>query len=385
MNIRMVDTISQYEKIQEEVDSAVQAVIRSGIYINGPVVQEFREKLAAYLGAKHVISCANGTDALQIALMALGLVPGDEVITPSFTYVATVEVIALLELKPVFVDVFPDSFNMDPAQIEAAITDRTRAIVPVHLFGQSADMEPILAIAKKHKLKVVEDTAQAIGGTYTFSDGTVKKTGTMGDIGCTSFYPSKNLGAFGDGGAICTDDDELAAKLWMICNHGCTVRYYHDSIGVNSRLDAIQAAILNVKLGHLDEYNEARRQAADWYDEALADATELIRPLRSDFSEHVFHQYTLRVKAGREMRDSIKGKLDEMGVPSMIYYPVPTHLQKAYLNYGYGEGDLLVSEQLTAEVLSLPMHSEMSREQVIYITDQLKEAIHSIKSIQFNS
>lgn len=385
MNIRMVDTISQYEKIQGEVDAAIQAVVRSGAYINGPAVQEFRGSLATWLGAKHVIPCANGTDALQIALMALGLKPGDEVITPSFTYVATVEVIALLQLKPVFVEVDPGTFNMDVERVEAAITDRSRVILPVHLFGHTADMEPLLQIAAKHGLKVVEDNAQAIGGAYTFGDGTVKKTGTMGDIGCTSFYPSKNLGAYGDGGAICTNDDELAEKLWVICNHGSSVRYYHDVVGVNSRLDSIQAAILNIKLRHLDQYNEARREAATQYNAALLEVEELVTPVQASYAHHVFHQYTLKVKAGRAMRDAIKAYMDGKGIPTMIYYPVPIHLQPAYLMYGYVAGDFPLSEQLTAEVLSLPMHSELDQNQIAYITDHLKEAIYSVKPNHINS
>jgi dTDP-4-amino-4,6-dideoxygalactose transaminase len=381
----MVDTISQYEKIQGEVDAAIHAVVRSGAYINGPAVQEFRHNLALWLGAKHVIPCANGTDALQIALMALDLQPGDEVITPSFTYVATVEVIALLRLKPVFVEVDPDTFNMDAQQVAAAITDRTRVILPVHLFGHAAQMEPILKIAARHGLKVVEDNAQAIGGTYTFGDGTTTKTGVMGDIGCTSFYPSKNLGAYGDGGAICTNDDELAEKLWIICNHGSKVRYYHDLIGVNSRLDSIQAAILNIKLRHLEDYNVARREAANQYDAALAHVTDVATPFRAPYAGHVFHQYTLKVKAGRAMRDGIKAYMDQKGVPTMIYYPVPIHLQPAYLGYGYAAGDFPLSEQLTGEVISLPMHSELNEDQITYITDHLKEAIHAVKSSHIKS
>lgn len=372
MNIRMVDTISQYQAIQREVDEAVQEVIASGIYINGPVVGEFKKSLADYLGVKHVIPCANGTDALQIALMALGLQPGDEVITPSFTYVATVEVIALLQLKPIFVDVDPQSFNIDITQIPGLITDRTKAIIPVHLFGQAANMDEVMKLASDHNLYVVEDNAQAIGAAYKSSDGKVQKTGTIGDIGCTSFYPSKNLGAFGDGGAIYTNNDDLAEKLQVICNHGCKVRYYHDSIGVNSRLDAVQAAILNVKLKHLDRYNGSRNEAADMYDRLLADVDEVVTPWRASWSDHVFHQYTLRIKEGRAKRDEVKASFDQKKVPAMIYYPVPLHQQKAYAHYWDGTPTLPVSEKLSEEVLSLPMHSELTNEQIQVVVDTLK-------------
>ncbi|MEM6767259.1 MAG: DegT/DnrJ/EryC1/StrS family aminotransferase [Bacteroidota bacterium] len=372
MNIRMVDTISQYQAIQREVDEAVQEVIASGIYINGPVVGEFKKSLADYLGVKHVIPCANGTDALQIALMALGLQPGDEVITPSFTYVATVEVIALLQLKPIFVDVDPQSFNIDITQIPGLITDRTKAIIPVHLFGQAANMDEVMKLASDHNLYVVEDNAQAIGAAYKSSDGKVQKTGTIGDIGCTSFYPSKNLGAFGDGGAIYTNNDDLAEKLQVICNHGCKVRYYHDSIGVNSRLDAVQAAILNVKLKHLDRYNGSRNEAADMYDRLLADVDEVVTPWRAPWSDHVFHQYTLRIKEGRAKRDEVKASFDQKKVPAMIYYPVPLHQQKAYAHYWDGTPTLPVSEKLSEEVLSLPMHSELTNEQIQVVVDTLK-------------
>ena len=375
MEIRMVDTITQYEKIKEEVDLAVSEVVQSAIYINGPVVQSFRKDLADFLDVSHVIACANGTDALQVALMALDLEPGDEVITPAFTYIATVEVIALLRLRPVFVDVEPDTFNMDVSKIEAAITDRTKVILPVHLFGQAANMAPIMEIAKKHGLKVVEDTAQAIGADYQFPDGSSAKAGTVGDIGTTSFYPSKNLGAYGDGGAIFANDDELGKKIQMICNHGSTKRYYHDSIGVNSRLDAIQAAILQVKLKHLEQYNASRTAAADRYDALLADVEGLEIPARATYSKHVFHQYTLKVKAGSEVRDKVKAKMDEWGIPTMIYYPLCCHEQPAYLDYGFKKGDFPVSEQLTAEVLSLPMHSELDEEQQKYIVDHLLRAL----------
>ncbi|MDW3650919.1 MAG: DegT/DnrJ/EryC1/StrS family aminotransferase [Bacteroidia bacterium] len=377
MKIRMVDTITQYEKIKEEVDSAVSEVVQSAIYINGPVVQSFRKDLADFLDVSHVIACANGTDALQVALMALDLEPGDEVITPAFTYIATVEVIALLRLRPVFVDVEPDTFNMDVSKIEAAISDRTKVILPVHLFGQAANMAPIMEIARKHGLSVVEDTAQSIGSDYHFPDGKVVKTGTIGDIGTTSFYPSKNLGAYGDGGAIFSGNDELAKKIQMICNHGSTKRYYHDSIGVNSRLDAIQAAVLQVKLKHLDRYNASRIAAADRYDALLADVDELEIPKRASNSKHVFHQYTLKVKAGRDLRDKVKAQMDEWGIPTMIYYPLCCHEQPAYLDYGFKRGDFPVSEQLTAEVLSLPMHSELDEEQQKYIVDHLLRALRT--------
>lgn len=377
MKIRMVDTITQYEKIKEQVDAVVSEVVQSAIYIGGPYVQAFKNELAAYLGSSHVISCANGTDALQVALMALGLKPGDEVITPAFTYIATVEVIALLQLKPVFVDVEPHSFNIDPSKIEAAITDRTKVILPVHLFGQAANMAPILDIASKHGIHTVEDAAQAIGADYIFPDKRALKAGTMGDIGTTSFYPSKNLGAYGDGGALFTNQDELAKTIQMICNHGSTKRYYHDSIGVNSRLDAIQAAVLQIKLKHLNEYNQSRITAADRYDALLAEVDEVMVPERVSYSKHVFHQYTLRIKAGREARDKVKEKMDAWGIPTMIYYPLCCHEQPAYVEYGYKRGDFPVSEQLTAEVLSLPMHSELDEEQQKYIIDHLIKAIRS--------
>lgn len=366
--IQMVDTLRQYRHIQSEVDAAIHAVLESAQYINGPAVKSFIGNLATYMGeGVHAIPCANGTDALQIAFMALGLQPDDEVITPSFTYIATVEAASLLRLRPVFVEVDADTFCINPAAIEAAITPRTKAIVPVHLYGQVAPMAEIMAIARKHNLFVVEDTAQAIGATYTFPDGSQMKAGTIGDIGTTSFYPSKNLGAFGDGGAIFTRNADMAARLTMICNHGQTRRYYHDEIGVNSRLDSIQAAILGVKLQHLDEYNAARRSAADRYDALFAGSDALITPARVAYSHHVFHQYTLRVVAGREKRDALQAHLQELGVPSMIYYPVPSHLNTAYLQYGYQLGDLPLTEQLTAEVISLPMHTELTEEQIHYI------------------
>ena len=365
-NIQMVDLRKQYDNIQAEVDSAVLNVIRNTQFINGPEVQAFKEELATYLGAKHVIPCANGTDALQIAMMALGLKPGDEVITADFTYVATAEVIALLGLTPVLVDVHPDTFEINLSQVEAVITSKTKAIVPVHLFGQCVDMEPLMAVAKKHNLFVIEDVAQAIGAAYTFSDGTVKKAGTISDIGCTSFFPSKNLGCYGDGGAMYTNSDELAAKLKMIANHGQSVQYVHDSIGVNSRLDNIQAAVLRIKLRHLDQYAAARNAAADYYDKAFANHPNIKTPSRQKKSTHVFHQYTL---VGNNFnRDALKKHLAELGIPMMVYYPIPLHLQKAYTDVRYKEGRFPVTEALCKSVFSLPMHTEMDEEQLAYIT-----------------
>jgi len=369
--IHMVDLKTQYEKLQSEIDQQVIDVIRSGAFINGPAVKQFQADLEDYLDVKHVIPCANGTDALQIALMALGLQPGDEVIVPAFTYVAPAEVIALLQLKPVMVDVDPHTFNVTAELIEAAITDKTKAIVPVNLFGQCCDMAPILALAKKHALFVVEDNAQAIGARYLFPDGTVKAAGALGDIGCTSFYPSKNLGAYGDGGAIYTDNDELAAKLRTVANHGQNRRYYHDEVGVNSRLDSIQAAILGIKLKHLDSYNDTRRAAADYYDAAFADIADLITPARQDNSTHVYHQYTLRVTNGK--RDELQAFLQEQGVPSMVYYPVPLYEQKAFQGTAANEVDFLpVTDLLCKEVISLPMHSELQEDSLEYICTKVK-------------
>ena len=364
--IEMVDLRSQYERLRADIDNAVAEVISSTAFIKGPDVRCFEEDLQRYLGVRHVISCANGTDALQIAMMALGLKPGDEVITTNFTFIATVEVIELLGLKTVLVEPEPDTFNINIEAVRKAITPRTRAIVPVHLFGQCADMEPILEMASEHGLYVIEDVAQATGAVYQFSDGTEKKAGTMGTIGCTSFFPSKNLGCYGDGGALFTDDDGLAALIRSITNHGMKVRYYHDTIGVNSRLDTIQAAILRVKLRHLDEFNEARRSAATHYDRELSGLPGINVPVRSPFSTHIFHQYTLRIGDGR--RDSLRECLENEGIPSMIYYPVPLHLQKAYLHLGYGPDEFPVTSRLSGEVLSLPMHSELDEEQLTWIT-----------------
>lgn len=371
--IQMVDLIGQYEKIQPEIDKAVIDVIRSSAYINGPEVKAFKAELEAYLGVKHVIPCANGTDALQIAMMALGLKPGDEVITADFTYVATAEVIALLGLVPVLVDVYPGTFDINIEAIEKAITPKTKAIVPVHLFGQCADMERLNGLAKKHNLFIIEDTAQAIGADYTFSNGTKAKAGTIGHIGCTSFFPSKNLGCYGDGGAIFTNDDELAKTMQIIANHGQTVQYYHDMVGVNSRLDSIQAAILRIKLRHLDEYAAARNAAADYYDKAFAGNKKLTTPARAKNSTHVFHQYTLQLHGVD--RNQLREQLAAKGIPAMIYYPVPLHLQKAYLDPRYKEGDFPVTEQLCASVISLPIHTELDEETLKYITDSVLELV----------
>lgn len=370
----MVDLKRQYQRIKADVDQAIQEVIDSTAFINGPAVTEFQKALEDYLSVKHVIPCANGTDALQIAMMALGFKPGDEVITASFTYVATAEVIALLGLKPVLVDVNPETFNIDPDAVEKAITDKTVAIVPVHLFGQCAEMEKIMAIASKHNIHVIEDTAQALGADYIFADGSRKKAGTIGTIGATSFFPSKNLGCYGDGGAIFTNDDELATRIRMIANHGQKVRYYHDVIGVNSRLDAIQAAILKVKLKHLDSYAEARRKLAAAYDSAFGSSDYLRIPARAKNSTHVFHQYTLQLK--NLDREKMKEYLESKGVPAMIYYPVPLHMQKAYIDPRYKEGAFPVTEKLCECVISLPMHTEMQDDQLNLIINSVLEFIN---------
>lgn len=365
----MVDTGTQYRKIKAEVDQAVLSVMESSAFINGKAVQDFSAHLAAYVGVKHCIPCANGTDALQIAMMALGLEPGDEVITPSFTYIATTEVIALLRLTPVFVEVDPKTFCMDPASLEKAITPRTKAIVPVHLYGQPAPMEEIMAIAAEHNIAVIEDNAQAIGASYQFSDGSRKKTGAMGQIGATSFYPSKNLGAFGDGGALFTNDDDLAQKMKMIANHGQSRQYYHDRVGCNSRLDSIQAAILDIKLQHLDSYNAARRAAADHYDRAFAGQAKITTPFRAAYGEHVFHQYTILLEGVD--REGLRNYLAEQKVPCMIYYPVPGHKQKMFESFGTASQDMPVTDWLTHRVLSLPIHTELDEEQLHYITDKI--------------
>lgn len=371
--IQMVDLRQQYMKIKDAIDAEIHDVIDHTAFINGRQVQNFTASLAEYLDVPHVIPCANGTDALQIALMALNLQPGDEVITPSFTFIATAEVIALMQLKPVFVDVDPATFCIAPDAIEKAITPKTKAIVPVHLYGQSADMEAILKIAKAHNLYVIEDNAQAIGATYTFSDGRVAKTGTMGDIGTTSFFPSKNLGCFGDGGAICTNNAEFAASMRMIANHGQSKRYYHDVVGVNSRLDAIQAAVLNVKLQHLNEYNTARRKAAAFYDAAFQQHPLLKTPEKAANSTHVYHQYTLILNTDKnptELRDQLNQYLAEHQIPSMIYYPVPAHKQVMF-GENMANFNLPVTDWLCERVFSLPMHTELDQEQLEWITKQV--------------
>ncbi len=373
--LQMVDLISQYEKIQDEVDKAVLDVIRSSAYINGPEVKEFQKELEDYLDVKHVIPCANGTDALQVAMMALDLQPGDEVITATFTYVATAEVIALLKLTPVLVDVDEDTFCLDPEQVKAAITPKTKAIVPVHLFGQCSDMDAIMDIAKEHDLYVIEDTAQAIGAEYTFTNGTKAKAGTIGHIGATSFFPSKNLGCYGDGGAIFTNDDDLAAQLRKVANHGQSKRYYHDEVGVNSRLDSIQAAVLRKKLPYLDTYNAARRSAADYYNSAFAGHPNLKVPVISGKSTHVFHQYTLQlIDVDRE---GLIDYLNSKDIPAMIYYPVALHMQEAYKDDRYGKGHFPVTERLVEAVMSLPMHSEMDEEQLKYITSSVLDYLNN--------
>jgi dTDP-4-amino-4,6-dideoxygalactose transaminase len=371
--IQMVDLQTQYQHIKQDIDAGIQEVIEAAAFIKGPKVTEFQTHLEAYTGAKHVITVGNGTDALQIALMGLGLKPGDEVITPTFTFIATAEVVALLGLTPVVVDVDWDTMNMDVDAVRRAITPRTKAIVPVHLFGQCANMEELMKLAKEHHLYIVEDACQAIGARYTFSNGESKQAGTMGDIGCTSFFPSKNLGCYGDGGAIFTNDDELAARMRAIANHGMVVRYHHDMIGVNSRLDSIQAAVLDAKLPHLDAYITARQQAAAYYDKAFANHPKILVPGHQKNSTHVFHQYTLRV-VGYD-RDRLREQLSERGIPAMIYYPVPLHQQKAYLDSRYKDGDFPVAERLAGCVLSLPMHTELDEEQLNYITSNILEIL----------
>ncbi|MEX0811242.1 MAG: DegT/DnrJ/EryC1/StrS family aminotransferase [Chitinophagales bacterium] len=364
--IQMVDLVGQYHKIKAAVDQSIMEILENGSYINGPAVKEFQKSLSEYLKAKHVVPCANGTDALQMALMALDLKPGDEVITTPFTFVATAEVIVLLGLKPVFVDVDERTFNIDPNKIEAAITDKTKVIIPVHLFGQAADMHAILELAEKHQLFVVEDNAQAIGSKVLVNNQW-KYTGTAGDIGTLSFYPSKNLSCFGDGGALTSNKSDLGKKLNIIANHGSEVKYYHTSIGVNSRLDSIQAAVLNEKLKHLPEYTKARQDLAEKYDNAFADMEEVQIPYRTSYSTHVFHQYTLKVKD----RDALQAFLKEKGIPSMVYYPVPLHQQDAYKSADWGK--LPVSEKLAKEVLSLPMHTEMQEDQIEFIIQNIKQ------------
>jgi dTDP-4-amino-4,6-dideoxygalactose transaminase len=372
--IQMVDLVSQYEKIKPEIDSAISEVIENAHFINGPEVTNFSEDLKDYLGVKNVIPCANGTDALQIAMMALGLKPGDEVITPSFTYIATTEVIALLGLKPVFVEVNKDTFCIDAEAIEKAITPKTKAIVPVHLYGQAADMNALMIIAKKHNLYVIEDNAQAIGSDYHLTDGSVVKTGTIGDIGCTSFFPSKNLGCYGDGGALFTNNEDLAQKIKMIANHGQSKKYYHDVVGCNSRLDTIQAAVLRIKLRQLDNYIDARREVADYYDAFFGPIEGVKIPFRSHDSKHVFHQYTLTLEGHN--RDGLNEFLAEREIPSMIYYPVPAHRQKMFESFGSGSLDLPITDWLTKRVISLPIHTEMQKEQLELITKTIAEYLN---------
>ncbi|MCE7995884.1 MAG: DegT/DnrJ/EryC1/StrS family aminotransferase [Roseivirga sp.] len=374
--IQMVDLISQYEGIKEEIRVEFDRVLDTAMFINGPLVKEFQEALETYLDVKHVIPCANGTDALQVIMMAYDLPKGAEVLVPSYTYVATVEVIALLGLKPVFVEVYPDSFNIDIEDLESKITENSAAIVPVHLYGQCVDMERLMALAERRNLLVIEDTAQAIGADYTYLDGKTVKAGTIGNAGATSFFPSKNLGCYGDGGAIFTHDDALAAKIRMIVNHGQSKRYYHDSIGVNSRLDSLQAAVLKIKLKHLDSYSQARIAVADKYDEAFRSTGLIEPPFRSPFSNHVFHQYTVKLADGVD-RDGLNAFLSEQGIPSMIYYPVPNHLQKAYSYYGYKEGDFKITEALCSRVISFPIHTEMETEQQDLIISKVIEYVSS--------
>jgi dTDP-4-amino-4,6-dideoxygalactose transaminase len=364
-DIQMVDLKAQYARYGAEIDAGIKNVLESAAFIRGPGVGQFEDELRQYLGVGHVISCANGTDALQIAMMALGLKAGDEVITTNFTFISTLEVIALLGLRPVLVDPDPVSFNICPDHVREAITPRSRAIVPVHLFGQCADMEALLTIAREHDLHVIEDTAQATGTDFIFRDGTRKKAGTMGTIGTTSFFPSKNLGCYGDGGAMFTNDDNIAGKLRSISNHGMKTRYQYDDIGINSRLDTIQAAVLGVKLKYLDRFNEARREVADFYDNALASCRSIVLPARMKYSSHIFHQYTLRIKDGR--RDDLRKFLDSRGIPSMIYYPGPLHSQKAYRYLHYNDNDFPVTSALCSEVLSLPVHPDMEHDQLEYI------------------
>lgn len=367
----MVDLNRQLEPIKAEIDSAIQAVLHASNFINGSQVREFERNLSAWVGVKHVISCGNGTDALQLAFMALGLKPGDEVLVPTFTYVATAEVIALLGLTPILVDVNSKTFNIDIESASSLVTSKTKAIVPVHLYGQCADMERIIKFADYHDLYVIEDTAQAIGAEVKFSDGSTRKAGTIGHIGTTSFFPSKNLGCFGDGGAIFTNDDNLAAELKMIANHGQRIKYYHDVVGVNSRLDTIQAAILDVKLKHLNSYCEARQKAAAYYDSALKHVEQITIPFRSSFSTHVFHQYTIKID-GQYSRDELKSYLAEKGIPSMIYYPLSLHEQKAYIEYMPGDMDFSISTSLCNSVLSLPMHTHLKIEEQDFIVQHIK-------------
>lgn len=368
--IQMVDLKSQYLRLKPEMDAAIQHVLDSTAFIQGSPVHAFEEQLAQYSNSKHVISCGNGTDALTAALMALGIGQGDEVITPAFTFIATAEAAAMTGATPVFVDVCEDTFTIDVTRLENAITTKTKAIIPVHLFGQCAGMEPLLNIAEKRNIRVIEDACQAIGTTYTFSDGTVKQAGTMGDVGCLSFFPSKNLGCYGDGGAMMTQDETLASKLRAICKHGSVEKYKHQMVGINSRLDTLQAAVLQVKLQHLDEYLQHRKNAAMHYYESLQNIEWIRLPKRKDYTSHTFHQFTLRIIDGN--RDALKQHLAEKNIPSMIYYPVPAHLQPAYRTLGYRKGDFPVAERLCNEALSLPMHTELTKEQLEYICQTIQ-------------
>ncbi|MCL4140605.1 UNVERIFIED_CONTAM: hypothetical protein GTU68_041715 [Idotea baltica] len=371
----MVDLKSQYKKIKDQIDVSIQQVIDNATFINGPEVRQFQKELEDYLDVKHVIPCANGTDALQIAMMGLDLQQGDEVITADFTFAATVEVIALLKLTPVLVDVEPDTFNINIEALKKAITPKTKAIIPVHLFGQCANMEAVLKVAKEHNLYVIEDTAQAIGADYKFSDGSTQKAGTIGNVGTTSFFPSKNLGCYGDGGAIFTNDDDLAYKLKGIVNHGMYKRYYHDEVGVNSRLDSIQAVVLSAKLPHLDAYCNARRKAAAFYNKAFSESNKIITPISSSFTTHVFHQYTLRLKDTD--RDALHQHLLAKNIPCAIYYPIPLHSQKAYRDDRYNEADFPITNELIKTVISLPMHTELEKEQQQFITKTILNFINN--------
>ena len=373
MNIPMVDLKSQYLKIKSEVDKSIINVIENTAFINGPDVKEFKKDLAEYMGVKHVIPCGNGTDALQIAMMALDLQPGDEVISTDFTFIATVETIALLKLTPVMVDVDPHTYNINPDEIEKAITPKTKAIIPVHLFGQSADMDRIMQIAKKHNLYVIEDTAQAIGSDFTLQDGSIKKAGAIGDIGCTSFFPSKNLGCYGDGGAIFTNNDKIAEKISSIVNHGMKIRYYHDNIGVNSRLDTVQAAVLRIKLPYLDDYNNARIKVADYYDYAFKNCEKIITPKRFEKSTHVFHQYTMVLK--NVDRKDLQEHLKEKGIASAVYYPVPLHKQKAFEAFNCDHDNFPITNKLCETVFSLPINTELDETTLKYITDAVLEFV----------
>ncbi|MEJ6506108.1 MAG: DegT/DnrJ/EryC1/StrS family aminotransferase [Crocinitomicaceae bacterium] len=374
--IEMVDLVSQYEKIKSTVLPLFEEIMSKAQFINGQEVAAFQNELQDYLGVRHVIPCANGTDALQISLMALGLKPGDEVITPSFTYIATTEVIALLGLTPVFVEVDPDTFCIDPDAVKQAITSKTKAIVPVHLYGQSADMEPLMQIAKANNLFIIEDNAQGIGAEYDFSSGLRLKTGAIGDIGCTSFFPSKNLGCFGDGGAICTNNDDLAIKIRMIANHGQSKKYHHDVVGCNSRLDNLQAGVLRIKLRELDGYIASRQKAASFYDEAFKENENIEIPFQSESSSHVFHQYTIKLKGVN--RDDLQDFLKEKNIPSMIYYPIPAHKQKMFVHFNL-VCELPKTDQLTEQVISLPMHTELEQEQLDFITQEVLNFVNNSK------